>query len=101
MKDGWDKFVIVAGAAQAVAWIVCILVVASVLSGCEECAQNETRCRGDRAEMCSSGGDWTLLADCAEIEGAAFACCADPAGGYSCLLATECAPDAGAEGGTP
>ena len=103
MKDKWDKFVIVAGAVQAATWIVCIIVMAYVISGCDDgCAQNETRCRGDRAEMCSSGGDWTLLADCSEIEGAAFACCADPAGGYNCMLAEECAPlDAGSDGGAP
>jgi hypothetical protein len=79
-----------------------LVVLAFLLGACEECAQNETRCSGDRAEMCSSGGEWELIADCSEIEGAAFACCADPAGGYNCMLTTECAPpDSGTEGGAP
>ena len=74
-----------------------------LLVGCgDECSENATRCSGDSAEMCSSGGEWELIADCAAIEGAAFACCADPAGGYNCMLAEECAPlDAGSDGGVP
>lgn len=70
-----------------------------LLVGCDDgCEKNATRCNGDRAEMCSSGGEWELIADCSEIEGAAFLCCADPVGGYNCMLAEECAPpDAGAD----
>ena len=74
-----------------------------LLVGCgDECSENATRCSGDSAEMCSSGGEWELIADCSEIDGAEFACCADPAGGYNCMLAEECAPlDAGSDGGAP
>jgi len=83
--------------------VVILLIVGFTLLGCHDgCDKNATRCNGDSAEMCSSGGDWTLIADCSEIEGAAFECCADPAGGYNCMLTTECLPpDAGVDGGAP
>lgn len=34
MKDNWDRFAIVAGALQWIAWIVCILVCCAILSCC-------------------------------------------------------------------
>lgn len=33
-KDAWDKFAIVAGVLQMLAWVVCIIVVLVLLSGC-------------------------------------------------------------------
>jgi len=74
---------------------VCAMLVALLLAGCDdECSQNATRCDDDRAEMCSADGVWELIADCAAIEGAEFTCCADPAGGFNCMLDEECLPPA-------
>lgn len=70
----------------------------AALAGCDECEPEDTRCRGPRVEVCSSGGAWDLLMDCDEVAGgaAAWVCCADPeAGGVTCLPADEC------DGGAP
>lgn len=65
------------------------------LPACEdECEMNDTRCRGEVAQICSSGGEWELFADCSEIEGGEidWTCCEDETtGDMTCLPAEECA----------
>lgn len=50
------------------------LVFALVGSGCPspvcDSTLAETRCHGERAEVCASDGQWQLVADCSSVEGA-------------------------------
>jgi hypothetical protein len=72
--------------------IGCVLV-ALLLGACDDaCTQGAERCRGDRVELCSSGGEWKLYADCGEVEGgdSPWACCETDAG-VNCAPAAECA----------
>lgn len=71
-------------------WIGCVL--ALLFGACDDaCEQGEERCNGDRAELCSSGGEWALVADCGEVEGGdgPWACCVTDAG-VNCAPAAEC-----------
>lgn len=76
--------------------IVCYLAITmlffSIVACEDECEMNDTQCSGQRVEICSSDGEWELLADCAEIVGGddSWECCEDPDGGFTCLLASEC-----------
>lgn len=72
----------------------CLLVAVLLpLSACEdECEMNDTRCRGEVSQICSSGGEWEVFADCSEIEGGGdWTCCEDGITGDStCLPVGEC-----------
>lgn len=68
-----------------------LVVVALLIGACDdECSPGAERCRGDRAELCSSGGEWKLYADCGTVMGGGpWACCATDAG-VNCYSVDEC-----------
>jgi hypothetical protein len=64
MKDNWDRFAIVAGALQLIAWIVCILVCCAILSGCsaEEMERMEKRDEARAADRAKAEKERTVAA---------------------------------------
>ena len=70
----------------------CFILSMLIFGACEdECEALDTRCKGDTAQICSSGGDWVVFADCTDIEGGGdWVCCLDWAGDYTCNLVDEC-----------
>lgn len=55
--------------------IIAALIVLSTLVSCHDgCLVNETRCSGDKVEICMSDEDWVLVTNCAETQ---EICCED------------------------
>lgn len=89
--------------------VVLLFLVPLVLAGCptDDCMPNETRCYGNRAEICGSDQRWRVFLDCEELGGAMidWTCCwleedfdgGIPAG-HGCIESRECPP---VDGGTP
>lgn len=48
-----------------------LVLLALALAGCppQQCLVNDTRCSGSSAEICTAGGEWHPLADCAAAGG--------------------------------
>jgi hypothetical protein len=62
MKDNWDRFAIVVGALQWIAWIVCILVCCAILSCCsaESMERMEKRSEERAAERAKAEKERTV-----------------------------------------
>lgn len=70
-----------------------IVILVFVFMACDDCEYNETRCKVNVAEICSSGGEWETLANCddvSDVNGNIWACCSDPEGGHNCFPEDEC-----------
>jgi len=48
-----------------------LVLLALLVTGCprQQCLVQDTRCVGQRAEICTAGGEWHPLADCAAAGG--------------------------------
>jgi len=71
-----------------------IMAAALMTISCDEpdgCEHLDTRCVGDKAELCNADGDWELSMDCGNDED--FECCFSTAYGepeHYCFLEEEC-----------
>ena len=65
-----------------------------LLTGCppiwtvDHCVPLDTRCNGQKAELCATNGNWTLTMDCAQSPGFLCAFVASAAG-HTCIKGVE------------
>lgn len=75
-------------------WIISMGALWGTYYGCHDgCVPEETRCDGDRVQICDHDEDWDLVLNCERLEPYdGEVCCWDAyAETHSCLLPEECA----------